>query len=110
MHPSTSSLIRNTLYLALKDARDIFKYPDVVGMRKRLYWFDHKESEAERRPNRDTTSYYNLFEVEMVTHLVNHLAKQNCYKPDELAVLTPLSYAVAASTHQPWKAPWDRPE
>ncbi|KAI2602657.1 putative NF-X1 finger and helicase domain protein [Hypoxylon sp. NC1633] len=90
MHPSISSLIRNTVYDSLKDANQVNDYPEVVGMRKRLFWFDHDRPEARSDPNHPTsTSRTNDFEVEMVCALVSHLVRQGEYGRDDIAVITP---------------------
>lgn len=46
MHPSISRLIRETQYPKLKDALSVSVYPEVVGMRKRLFWLDHRQLEG----------------------------------------------------------------
>lgn len=90
MHPSISNLIRSTLYSSLRDAENVKCYPEVVGMRKRLFWFDHNEPESGSDPNHPTsTSRTNNFEVEMVCALVSHLVRQGVYGRDDIAVLTP---------------------
>ena len=55
-------------------------------MAKRLFWFDHRQSEEARD---HASSRTNLFEVEMVAALVSHLVRQCQYGPDDIAVLTP---------------------
>jgi hypothetical protein len=45
MHPSISALIRSTLYPDLQDSPDVAKYPEVSGMRRRLFWLDHRQPE-----------------------------------------------------------------
>jgi hypothetical protein len=89
MHPSISRLIRETLYPALQDADTVESYPEVIGMKHRLFWLDHMEPEAPRQHELDTTSHWNPFEVEMTAALVSHLVNQGSYQPDEIAVLTP---------------------
>ena len=61
MHPSISTLIRNTLYADLEDSPEVAKYPEVSGMRSRLFWLDHSQSEDGEReigaiPHRIPTS------------------------------------------------------
>ncbi|XXH01217.1 hypothetical protein Hte_007571 [Hypoxylon texense] len=90
MHPSISGLIRGTLYDSLKDAESVKGYPGVVGMKKRLFWFNHDEPESGSDPSHPTsTSRTNDFEVEMVCALVSHLVRQGVYGRDDVAVLTP---------------------
>lgn len=38
MHPSISQLVRKTLYPSLQDGGDVVTYPEVTGMRRRLFW------------------------------------------------------------------------
>jgi hypothetical protein len=90
MHPSISRLIRDTIYRDLEDAANLSDYPEVVGMRKRLFWFDHSRPEGKADPTQPlTTSHTNDFEVEMVAALVSHLVRQGVYAHDQIAVLTP---------------------
>ena len=88
MHPSISRLVRETLYPTLEDAASVEGYPEVVGMRKRLFWLDHTHYEA-RKEEVGGTSHSNDFEVEMVVSLVTHLVRQSVYQPSDIAVLTP---------------------
>lgn len=89
MHPSVSRLIRDTLYPALTDAGDVESYPEVVGIKKRLFWLDHNHREGGSASDLDQTSKWNQYEVDMTAALVNHLVNQGAYEPDEIAVLTP---------------------
>ncbi|KAI8949153.1 hypothetical protein F4801DRAFT_603641 [Xylaria longipes] len=90
MHPSISSLIRETIYSDLEDATHLSDYPEVVGMRKRLFWFDHINPESKSDPTQPlSTSHTNDFEVDMVSAMVSHLVRQGVYAHDQIAVLTP---------------------
>ncbi|KAI1483737.1 P-loop containing nucleoside triphosphate hydrolase protein [Daldinia eschscholtzii] len=90
MHPSISSLIRDTVYETLKDAEKVNNYPEVVGMLKRLFWFDHGKLEARSDPGfPNNTSRTNDFEIEIVSALVSHLVRQGTYGRDDIAILTP---------------------
>lgn len=90
MHPSISQLVRSTLYPSLKDSRHVEDYPQVAGMRKRLFWFDHNQPENTSDSNESmSTSRFNSFEVDMTTSLVSHLSQQGKYGPGDIAVLTP---------------------
>ncbi|KAI1335495.1 hypothetical protein F5Y15DRAFT_409082 [Xylariaceae sp. FL0016] len=90
MHPSISELVRSTLYPSLEDGEEVQRYPEVVGMKRRLFWLDHNYLEA---LSSDTdsmdTSHSNDFEIEFVTMLVSHLVRQGLYKSEEIAVITP---------------------
>lgn len=88
MHPSISQLVRETRYPRLKDDPSVSFYPEVVGMRHRLFWMHHEELEDERSDG-DQTSRTNSFEVNMVVALLKHLTQQGVYLPTDIAVLTP---------------------
>ncbi|KAK4446569.1 hypothetical protein QBC34DRAFT_149242 [Podospora aff. communis PSN243] len=90
MHPSIAELIRPTLYPSLKDDSRVSEYPEVTGMKRRLFWFHHEVPEtgaADHDPL--NTSHTNQFEVEMTVALVSHLVRQGTYTSSEIAVLTP---------------------
>lgn len=90
MHPSISALIRHTLYPALEDAPNVSLYPEVVGMKKRLFWLDHSSPEAGVEEDEQVaTSKSNDFEVLLVVCLVAHLLSQGVYEPKDVAVITP---------------------
>lgn len=90
MDPSISKLIRRTVYPNLIDHEAVTNYPPVAGIRKRLFWLDHREPEGgidQAQPFQ--TSHWNNWEVETVAALVTHLIRQGVYKSEEIAVLTP---------------------
>jgi len=71
MHPSVSELIRSTLYPTLKDGDKVLQYPEVVGMKRRLFWFHHENPEAGTK-DQESTSHENEFEACMTVALVSH--------------------------------------
>ncbi|KAK8064422.1 nf-x1 finger and helicase domain containing protein [Apiospora phragmitis] len=90
MHPSISELVRSTLYPDLEDGGPVAEYPEVCGMKKRLFWFNHTALEDQALqfdPN--STSHVNSFEIEMTVALVQHLVRQGIYGTDDIAVITP---------------------
>lgn len=90
MHPSISELIRSTLYPSLDDGGAVSEYPEVSGMKRRLFWLQHESPEdQESQLDPITTSRTNTFEVEMTVSLVQHLVRQGSYGPDDIAVITP---------------------
>ncbi|KAJ5950739.1 Zinc finger CCCH-type [Penicillium vulpinum] len=89
MHPSIAQLIRQTLYPKLKDAPSVMEYPEIMGMRKRLFWLDHRHREGGSDADVMSTSHWNNHEIDMVVSLVNHLIQQDAYKHGDIAVLTP---------------------
>ena len=90
MHSSISDLIRTPLYPHLKDSARVDAYPAVAGMKKRLFWLDHREQETRSVSEQIVhTSYSNYFEARMVVALVSHLVRQAVYQQGDIAVLTP---------------------
>ncbi|KAL4779073.1 hypothetical protein BJX76DRAFT_365548 [Aspergillus varians] len=90
MHPSISRLIRDTLYPRLHDAPSVSEYPEVIGMRKRLFWLDHRCPEGVASGQEAVaTSHWNDYEIDLAVALVNHLLRQGTYQSGEIAVLTP---------------------
>ncbi|KAG6118692.1 hypothetical protein E4U14_006416 [Claviceps sp. LM454 group G7] len=90
MHPSIAALIRSTLYPSLKNADNVSFYPEVKGIRKRLFWMQHEHLEAGASAHDPlNTSHSSDFEVEMTTALVSHLIRQGEYQNGQIAVLTP---------------------
>ncbi|KAG6009649.1 hypothetical protein E4U21_001713 [Claviceps maximensis] len=90
MHPSIAALIQSTLYPGLQNAENVSCYPEVRGMRRRLFWLHHEHPEAGASTHDPlNTSHSNDFEVEMTTALVSHLIRQGEYQNGQIAVLTP---------------------
>ena len=89
MHPSISELVRISLYPALQDHPSVSEYPEVDGMRDRLYWLDHQEKEDPRTAQDVSLSRTNTFEVDMIAALVSHLVRQGTYGSEDIAVITP---------------------
>ncbi|KAM0422049.1 hypothetical protein ACHAPD_000492 [Fusarium lateritium] len=90
MHPSIAELVRSTLYPSLKDSQNVEDYPQVVGMRRRLFWFNHDQPEnANGNDESMSTSRSNNFEVDMTVSLVSHLSQQGKYGAGDIAVITP---------------------
>ncbi|KAL2815766.1 hypothetical protein BDW59DRAFT_177528 [Aspergillus cavernicola] len=79
----------HTLYPGLKDSDDVSGYPKVSGVKKRLFWLDHRFYEEDTGGDPVTTSRWNNHEIEMTVALVNHLVSQGEYKSGDIAVLTP---------------------
>ncbi|KAH8663361.1 hypothetical protein BGZ60DRAFT_489915 [Tricladium varicosporioides] len=89
MHPSISELVRLPLYPDLQDHPSVSEYPEVDGMRDRLYWLDHQEKEDPRPAQTLSLSRTNTFEVDMIAALVSHLVRQGTYGSEDIAVITP---------------------
>ena len=89
MHPSISELVRVPLYPDLQDHASVLEYPEVDGMRDRLYWLDHQEKEDPRPAQDVSLSKTNTFEADMVAALVSHFVRQGTYGSEDIAVITP---------------------
>ncbi|PWY93890.1 hypothetical protein BO94DRAFT_563445 [Aspergillus sclerotioniger CBS 115572] len=89
MHPSISSLVRETLYPKLQDHATTASYPDIPGLERRLFWLDHRHAEDLTDPAEPMQSKTNTWEIGMVTALVRYLCQQGKYGPGEIAILTP---------------------
>lgn len=89
MHPSISSLVRNTLYPRLKDHASTAKYPGVIGIRQRLFWLDHRNREDSASADHLQTSKTNSWEADMVVAFVRHISRQGKYSKGDIAVITP---------------------
>lgn len=90
MRPDISTLIRETIYDRLIDHPTTAQLPDVVGMRKNVFWLDHDNLEDGNRAEiQHNKSQSNDWEVEMVHALVRHVVRQGVYNSSDIAVLTP---------------------
>lgn len=89
MRPEISRLVRETIYPDLKDHPSTSILPNVVGMRKNVFWVDHDHLEDNQQSNMHHKSHSNQWEVDMVHAMVRHIVRQGAYKSSEIAVLTP---------------------
>ena len=89
MHPSISELVRVPLYPDLQYHPSVLEYPEVDGMRDRLYWLDHQENEDPQSAQAVSLSKTNTFEVDMIAALVSHLVRQGTYRSEDIAIITP---------------------
>jgi hypothetical protein len=89
MRPEISTLIRTTIYPRLVDHETTKNLPDVVGMRKNVFWLDHENLEEVPNADRHQKSHSNDWEVDMTHALVRHIVRQGVYSSSDIAVLTP---------------------
>jgi hypothetical protein len=90
MRPEISTLVRQTIYPRLEDHTSTANLPDVVGLRKNVFWFDHKNYEDNKESDvQHNKSKSNAWEVNLVLALVRHIVRQGTYNSSEIAVLTP---------------------
>jgi hypothetical protein len=91
MRPEIARLIRNTMYPGLRDHESVVDLPDVSGMRDNIFWLSHSHEEDSENDHHHVKSHSNEWEVDMTKALIRHLIRQGCYKPTDIAVLTPYS-------------------
>lgn len=89
MRPEISSLIRATVYPRLLDHQKTKVLPDVVGMRKNVFWLAHDHIEEAGSKDKHQKSHSNVWEIHMVHALVKHIVRQGVYQSSDIAVLTP---------------------
>lgn len=89
MRPEISTLIRETIYPTLIDHESTKNLPDVVGMRRNVFWLDHDSMEEGVQADMHQKSHSNLWEIEMIHALVRHILRQGVYKSTDIAILTP---------------------
>ncbi|KAF1984925.1 NFX1-type zinc finger-containing protein 1 [Aulographum hederae CBS 113979] len=90
MRPEISTLIRETIYEKLVDHPSTGELPDVVGIRKNVFWLDHDNMEDDEQAEiHHSKSKSNDWEVGMVHALVRHVVRQGVYASSDIAVLTP---------------------
>ncbi|KAI2478280.1 NFX1-type zinc finger-containing protein 1 [Pyrenophora tritici-repentis] len=90
MRPEVSTLIRETIYPRLSDHTSTLNLPDVMGMRKNVFWLDHRYLENDRESDiHHSKSSSNPWEVDLVHAMVRHVVRQGVYRSSDIAVLTP---------------------
>jgi superfamily I DNA and/or RNA helicase len=78
------------IYPNFIDHDSTIQLPDVVGMRRNVYWLDHDNLEAGNQAEiYHRKSKSNNWEVDMVHALVRHVIRQGVYASSDIAVLTP---------------------
>ena len=101
MHPEIANIMRATLYPYLED-HEATKYREPVPvMADRVWWLDHEMPEEKPDPRSPSgTSFSNMFEMEMVAGLVEHLVHSNEYDFNDITILTPYNEQLAAFTNR----------
>lgn len=89
MRPEISTLIRETIYPRLIDHETTRNLPDVVDMRKNVFWLDHDNTEEGGKADVHQKSHSNNWEVDMTHAFVGHIVRQGVYKSSDISVLTP---------------------
>lgn len=86
MRPSIAWLNRLIRDTGLGNDNLVREFPDVVGMRRSLFWLDHRHAAGSVQ---DEDFSLDEFDVEMVISMVNHFIRQGFYGRDDIAVITP---------------------
>jgi hypothetical protein len=86
MRLEISRLVRDTLYYGLVDHADTYSFPNVVGIRKNVFWYYHTSLEDRTMK---TKSYSNSSKVDIIYALVQYITRHGIYKDNEIAILTP---------------------
>lgn len=87
MRPEVSALIRETIYPRLSDHISTLNLPDVVGMRKNVFWLNHQCLKNDKES--DIQSASKPWEVDLLHAMVRHIVRQVVYRSSNIAVLTP---------------------
>ena len=66
MRPEISTSIRETIYLRLIDRSSTKDLPDVIGIRKNIFWLDHDNAEEDANEDVHQKSHSNLWEVDFI--------------------------------------------
>ena len=83
MRPEIAELIYPHIYNTLENGTIVTEYEDIKGIKTNMYFFNHKYRESK---GRNSHSYYNAREADLVAGLCNYLLNQD-YKPGEITVL-----------------------
>lgn len=75
------------MYPHLIDYANVKEYPqNVPGMCKTLFFFDHDHKEE---GSEEGKSHRNTFEAQFAVQLAAYIVKQQCFLPEDVAVVTP---------------------
>jgi superfamily I DNA and/or RNA helicase len=88
MRPSFCDLVRENIYVNLKDGQNVMNYFDVKGVTRNLFWVNHNSPESSI-----DTSKQNVFEAEFLIQLCQKLMKCG-NSHNDIVFLTP--YAAQA--------------
>lgn len=83
MRPEISALLRH-IYTDLQDHKTVTGYENVIGVKKNLFFLNHKEPEQE---NEDSHSYYNKHEAQILVYFCRYLLQQG-YSSSRITMLT----------------------
>lgn len=84
MRPQIAELVK-MIYPSLTDGQNVLNFPSVTGMRKNVFFFDHRHPE-----NRTGTEYSNEKEAELSVALAQYLIAQNI-QPKSIIILAAYS-------------------
>lgn len=82
MRPEIVNLITPSIYSSLNNHKTVYDFPNVRGLDKNLFFFNHENSEFKHNEE----SWTNQFEAKFLITFARHLVKQG-YEPNEITVL-----------------------
>nr|KAJ3420409.1 hypothetical protein HK105_005699 [Polyrhizophydium stewartii] len=89
MRPDIADFVRKTLYPKLEDAEAVLHYPDVSGVRRNVFFFDHNNPEDQHgSATVKVHSHSNEFEARFSVEFLKFLLNQG-YSPSDIVILTP---------------------
>lgn len=94
MHPDIAELVKSTLYSRLQSSPPAMVQKPIVGVRDRLFWFDHRNKELKGGEGLNASAS-NDFEVEMAAKLTQHIINQRQFSPSDIAIITPYNSQLA---------------
>ena len=100
MFPTISNLIRPfyaSIKGGIKDSDTVSKYPEVSGMKERLFFFDHSKVEDGGNGEGGDTSKSNTWEAKMAVGLALYLMNSG-YAGHKLALITPYVWATVETS------------
>lgn len=88
MRPPIAWLTRLIRDTGLGNDGLVWRFPEVVGMRRPLFWLDHKHEARWASLIQDEDFSLDYFDIEMVTAMLTHLVRQGHYSRHGIAVVT----------------------
>ncbi|KAK3589513.1 hypothetical protein CHS0354_041634 [Potamilus streckersoni] len=88
MRPTISRYLRPHIYEVLNDHKAVKTYPDVKGVKRNVFFLNHKEQEDQTE-----TSYSNSFEAKFIAQMYRYLRLQG-YRKKEITILSPYNAQV----------------
>lgn len=91
MRPPIAWLTRLIRDTGLGNDGLVWTFPEVAGMQRPLFWFDHKHADGWESLIQNEDFSLDYFDIEMVIAMLTHLVRQGHYSRYDIAVVTPSS-------------------